>query len=104
MIFITKTGREIHKNKIKAQGLFAATKLWTYFSIFFTLTERGESGKRDYLQIEHQSMIIGKNWASFFHNIENKKDLCNLFAIFIRKSCFRDINDVSFVIANNVES
>ena len=49
-------------------------------------------------------MITGKNWASFFHNIENKKDLLNLFAIFIRKSCFRDISDVSVVIANNVES
>ena len=69
-----------------------------------TLTERGESGKRDYLQIEHQSMIIGKTWASFFHNIENEKDLCNLFALLIRESCFRDINDVSVVIANNVES
>ena len=40
-----------------------------------TLTERGESGKRDYLQIEHQSMITRKNWVSFFYNIENKKDL-----------------------------
>ena len=69
-----------------------------------TLTERGESGKRDYLQIGHQSTIIGKNCASFFQNIENKKDLCNLFAIFIRKSCFRDISNVSNVIANNVES
>ena len=27
LIFIAKTGLEIHKNKIKAQGLFAATKL-----------------------------------------------------------------------------
>ena len=69
-----------------------------------TLTERGESGKRDYLQIEHQSMITRKNWVLFFYNIENKKDLWNLFAIFIWKSCFRDISDVSVVIANNVES
>ena len=69
-----------------------------------TLTERGESGKRDYLQIEHQSMITRKNWVSFFYNIENKKDLWNLFAIFIWKSCFRDISDVSVVITNNMES
>ena len=69
-----------------------------------TPTEGGESGKRDYFQIGHQSMIIRKNCASFFQNIENKKDLCNLFAIFIRKTCFRDISNVSNVIANNVES
>ena len=50
-------------------------------------------------------MIIRKNWVVFLHNKENKKkNLCNLFAIFIRKSCFRDISDVSVVIANNVES
>ena len=49
-------------------------------------------------------MIIGKNWAAFFHNIKNEKDLCNLFAMFIRKNFFRDISDVSVVIANNVES
>ena len=66
--------------------------------------ERRESDKRDYLQIEHQSMIIRKNWVAFFHNIENKKDLCNLLANFIRKSCFRDSSHVSVAVSNNVES
>ena len=41
---------------------------------------------------------------AFFHNIENKKDLCNLLVNFIRNSCFKDICDVSVVISNNVES
>ena len=37
--------------------------------------------------------MSGKDWAALFHNIENKKDLCNLFVNFIRKSYFRDISD-----------
>ena len=28
--------------------------------------ERGESGKRVYLQSEHQNMMSGKSWAAFF--------------------------------------
>ena len=46
-----------------------------------TRKERGESGgKRVYFKSEHQKMMSGKDWAVFFHNIENKQDLCNLFA------------------------
>ena len=49
-----------------------------------THKERGESGKRAYLKSEHKNMMSGKEWAAFFHNIENKQVLCNLFANFIR--------------------
>ena len=49
-------------------------------------------------------MMSGKDWAAFFHNIENKQDLCNLFANFIRKCYLRGISDVSVVIANNTET
>ena len=44
------------------------------------------------------------SWAAFFQNIKNKQNLSNLFANFIRKSYSRDINDVSVVIANNMET
>ena len=44
--------------------------------------------------------MSGKDWAAFFHNIENKQDLLNLFANFIRKSYLRDI---PVVIANNMK-
>ena len=40
----------------------------------------------------------------FFHNIENKQDLCNLFANFIKKSYLRDTSDVPVVIANNMDN
>ena len=56
-----------------------------------TRTERGKFGKRVYLQSKHENMrkhenmMSGKDWAGFFHNIENKQDLLNLFANFIRK-------------------
>ena len=49
-------------------------------------------------------MMSGKDWAAFFHNIENKNGLRNLFANFIRKSYLRDISDVPVVIANNMET
>ena len=49
-------------------------------------------------------MMSGKDWAAFFHNIENKQDLCNLFANFIRKSYLRGISNVPVVIANNMET
>ena len=49
-------------------------------------------------------MMNGKYWAVYFCNIENKLDLCNLFANFIRKSYLRDISDVTVVISNNMET
>ena len=58
-----------------------------------TRTEKEESGKCVYLQSEHQNMTSGKDWAVFFHNIEKKQDLCNLFANFIRLSYLKDISD-----------
>lgn len=38
--------------------------------------------------------MSGKDWVALFHNIDNKHDLHNLFAIFFRKSYLRDIRDV----------
>ena len=49
-------------------------------------------------------MMSGKDWTAFFHNIENKQDLCNLFANFNRKSYLRSISDVPVVISNNMET
>ena len=69
-----------------------------------TRKEKGKNGKRVCLKSEHQNMMSGKDWAVFFHYMENKQDLCNLFANFIRKSYFRDISDVPVVIANNMET
>ena len=40
------------------------------------------------------------NWAAFFYNIENKQDLSNLFANFVRKIYLRDISDIPIAIAN----
>ena len=42
-----------------------------------------------------------KDLVAFFQNIENKHDLWNLFANFIRKSYLRNISDAPVVIANN---
>ena len=50
---------------------------------------------------KHENMMSGKDWAEFFHNIENKQDLLNLFFNFIRKSYLRDI---PVVIASNMET
>ena len=49
-------------------------------------------------------MMGGKDWAVFFHNIENEQDLCKLFPNFIRKSYLKDISDVPDVLANNMET
>ena len=57
-----------------------------------------------FFKSKHKNMMSRKDWAVFFHNIENKQVLCNLFANFIRKSHLRDISDVPVVIANNVET
>ena len=69
-----------------------------------TRKEKGKNGKGVCLKSEHQNMMSGKDWAVFFHYMENKQDLCNLFANFIRKSYFRDISDVPVVIVNNMET
>ena len=47
-----------------------------------------------------------KKLGGIFHNIENEKDLCNLFAILSEKVALEmyQISDVSVVIANNAES
>ena len=37
-----------------------------------TRKEKGKNGKRVCLKSEHQNMMSGKDWAVFFHDIENK--------------------------------
>ena len=65
-----------------------------------TRLARGEVPRRVYLQGFEQQMVKGKEWNSFFNNIDNTTELINLTVDMFKSEQFRKKLDTTLITTN----
>ena len=61
---------------------------------------REEITKRVYLENLCQKNFPGKDWKSFFQNVENKPALIDLFSKYLVRKCFPEVTKIPIAFTN----